>query len=276
MTLKQIGMPVFTTIAIAMASTANATAVVVPNALAGVEGGTNNVFPFGFDTAYAPSMRYQQVYASSQFAAFNPGGEYISAIAFRSDAYAFARSFSTSPAAQIKLSTIAAGPDGLSTTFASNIGANETTVFGPAPLSLSSAYAGPGGTLAPFDIVIPLTTPFFYNPAAGNLLLDIRNLFPGNTHAPFDAEDAADSVSRVYSLNVISPTGIADTFGLVTKFITAIPEPSAFALAATSLLALSATRRRRPVQHDASGSLFGDMRHRRIRTLKAPQSSAAD
>src|SRR5207342_579260 len=57
----------------------------------------------------------------------------------------------------------------MSTTFASNIGSDNTLVFsGPKTLN-SPGCAGPSP--CPFDIVIPLSTPFVYNPAAGGLLI---------------------------------------------------------------------------------------------------------
>jgi hypothetical protein len=120
----------------------------------------------------------------------------------------------TLPAVQINLSTTPKAPDGLSTTFASNVGNNDTVVFSGA-LSLSSAASG---SPAAFDVLIPFTTAFFYNPAAGNLLLDVRNS-GGGTSSQFDAVSATgDSVSRAYN-PVNSSTGSTETFGLVTEFV---------------------------------------------------------
>jgi hypothetical protein len=42
-------------------------------------------------------------------------------------------------------------------------------------LTLSSAVTGPVGGPKDFDIFIDLDTPFIYDPAGGNLLMDIRN-----------------------------------------------------------------------------------------------------
>jgi hypothetical protein len=69
--------------------------------------------------------------------------------------------------------------------------------------------------------VIPLTTPFTYNPANGNLLLDVRN-FSGGTTTVFDAQNTtADPVSRVYTFagGVNSATAdVVSTIGLVAQF----------------------------------------------------------
>jgi hypothetical protein len=183
--------------------------LVVPNTNATVEGNSGNIYPFNIG---ANDMRYQQVYASSQFGAVPPGGAFLTAIAFRVDAGwgAFA---ATLPGVQINLSTTTKAPDGLDTTFANNVGLNDTLVYSGS-LTLSSAASG---SPAAFDIVIPLTPPFWYNPAAGNLLLDVRNS-GGGTSQQFDAVSTTnDSVSRVYGL-VGGSTGGTDTLGLVTEF----------------------------------------------------------
>src|SRR5437899_2488814 len=118
---------------------------------------------------------------------------------------------------QINMSTISAGPDGLSTTFATNVGANDTIVYARGTLALSSSFTGAGPK--DFDIHIIFTTPFLYNPAAGNLLLDVRNFGAGTT-TQFDAQlTPGDSISRVYSLG-IAATGVADSDGLITQFDT--------------------------------------------------------
>jgi hypothetical protein len=118
--------------AISSAAGPNPITVVVPNALASVEGTDNNGFPFWPLGANPPSMRYQQVYAASQFSALSSAGESITQIAFRPDATSsvFAAVVTS---LQINLSTTSATPDSLSTTFANNVGANDKIVFGPAP-----------------------------------------------------------------------------------------------------------------------------------------------
>jgi hypothetical protein len=111
----------------------------------------------------------------------------ITQIAFRPDAF-LGRAFSgILPDIQINLSTITLGADGLSLVFANNLGLNDTIVFARGPLSLSSNFSGPVGGPMDFDVVITLTTPFFYDPAAGNLLMDVRN-FGGGTTTVLDAE----------------------------------------------------------------------------------------
>ena len=187
--------------------------LVVPNANANVVGNSGNSYPFNIG---ASNMRYQQVYAASQFGAVPAGGAFLTALSFRVDAgwTAFA---ATLPGILINLSTTAKAPDGLDVTFANNVGLNDTLVYSGA-LPLSSAASG---SPAAFDILIPLTTPFWYNPAAGNLLLDVRNS-GGGSSSQFDAVSTAnDSVSRVYG-GVDSSSGGTDTLGLVTEFTLAV------------------------------------------------------
>ena len=244
---------------ILLGSGAQAMIFVTPNAQASVEGNGNNTFPFGIgnDPYEVPSgtQRYQQVYSASDFAALAPGGEYITQIAFRPDA-TFGAAFSTTlPDIRIDLSTASASPDALSTTFANNVGADDTIVYGGATgaaLSLSSSFTGPAGGPKDFDIIINLTTPFFYDPAAGNLLLDVRN-FGGGSIPVFDAQDALfDSVSRVYTgfSGVGSATADhADSTGLVTRFTTVVPEPGTMLLAALGGASLFLLRQKREAEN---------------------------
>jgi hypothetical protein len=199
--------------------------VVLPNSARTTEGNSNNSYPFDLGQAGLTSQRYQQLYAASQFG----GGGLITQIVFRPDAFAGQAFTSTLSDIQIDLAYTSAPDDGLSPTFANNITAGDTVVFARGPLTLSSAFTGPPNGPKDFDIIITLTTPFFYNPALGNLLLDVRN-FGGGTTTFFDAVfQTGDGVSRVFSQNVNSTTGSTDTEGLVTGF-TIVPEPCSAAL----------------------------------------------
>jgi hypothetical protein len=209
----------------------------VPNSLASVEGNSTNSFPFNLALFQTSSMRYQQVYASNQFT----GPVQITGIDFRPDGSAGAASAfsSTLPSVRIDLSTTALPPDGLNTTFSSNVGLNDVTVFN-GPLSLSSADTGPSGGPKAFDISIHFSTPFTYNPQSGNLLLDVRN-FSGGSTTPFDSQMTfGDSISRLFATDVNATTGNQDTSGLVTQFdftnVVTAPEPGSFLLLASGLV----------------------------------------
>jgi hypothetical protein len=219
--------------------------LVSPNGQAAVEGNSNNGFPFNIANFSLTSQRYQQVYNASDFSAFGGTARLITQIAFRPDAFFGGAFSSTLSSIQIDLSTTAASADSLSSTFANNVGGNDTTVFSGA-LSLSSADTGPVGGPKDFDIVITLQTPFLYDPTAGNLLLDVHN-FGGGMTTQFDSEKVTgDSVSRVVttSSGVGSPTAdISDSEGLITQFTfgpaAVAPEPASLTLLGLGVSALA-------------------------------------
>ena len=214
--------------------------VVVPNGLATAEGNAASEFLTGDPRAV--SVRYQQVFASSEFS----GVGTITEIRFRPDAvsgFPFSASLSN---VRIGLSTSAATPDGLSATFANNVGGDETVVFN-GDLTLTSAdLAGPGGSRA-FDIVISLTTPFTFDPGLGNLLFDFQR--DASSLSPlgvsFDAQYlAGDSISRAFGsrASLTANFGV-DTAGLTTLF-TVVPEPHEYGvLAAIGLVGFALWRR---------------------------------
>lgn len=228
----------FGAISTAQAATiGTSTTTVTPNGLETTEGNSGNGFPFDIsDTSITDggmaSQRYQQVYTASEFDSLAGEGLLITQILFRPDA-TYGQAFSSVlPDIQINLSTTSAAADSLSTTFADNVGSDDTVVFSGA-LSLSSSNTGPTGGPKDFDIVINLTNPFLYNPNTGNLLLDVRN-FGGGITTVFDAQFPLDPTSRAYTLgssNVNAPTGSVDSVGLVTAFQgtsaspKAVPEP---------------------------------------------------
>src|SRR5262249_32209613 len=195
----------------AVATSASTASTVIPNANTNVEGDFSNGFPFHISAFSLPSMRYQQIYASSQFT----GGGVIDQIRFRKDVSA-GTNFSTSNIdVKINLSYSATSPTAPSNIFANNVGAGVVTVF-DGLLSLSST-----GTCTPnpFDIVIAVANSFNYDPTQGNLLVDVfmRNS-PVTTF--FDAVGNSPGVtSRIFSNNTVNDTsGSSFQSGLVTRF----------------------------------------------------------
>lgn len=198
--------------------------LVVPNQWSTAFGDTGNLFPLYSDQP----IRYQQVFDSSQFSRLNPGGGLITRIAFRGHGPGVPFT-GTLPQLQVNLSTTGQSPDSLSSTFADNVGSDDKQVFsGPLPTAVTFT-----GDATNFEVVINLTTPFFYDPTKGNLLLDVRNTQGGTEVPPLQQEldgtlATGDSVSRAYNYGDATATTVGqsggvdekDTYGLITQFNT--------------------------------------------------------
>jgi hypothetical protein len=182
--------------------------------------------------------RFQQVYDASLFAAF-PGGVNIDVFAPRGDGF-IGRGFTwTLTGVEIHFSTTRKAVDGLSPSFDENVGTDDRIVAGPGPFVLDGGgtTTGERGVWTVYADI--RDHPFFYNPAAGNLLVDIK--VPRGTLPRTSAMDAVnvfgDSVSTVYSvLDSLPGMGQLDTRGMVTLFtVHPVPEPSAGILLLLSL-----------------------------------------
>ncbi|MEY2408079.1 MAG: hypothetical protein QOF48_749, partial [Verrucomicrobiota bacterium] len=180
-------------------------------------------------------LRLQEVYDSGLFP---PGIILIKEIRWRPHITIGAAFNATINDLQINLSTTLARGEALSTTFASNVGSDDKQVF-RGSIALSSAFAGPPAGPKAFDIIIPLAVPFLYNPASGNLLVDLRNR-SGSGVTPVDgASGNPDGASRVYSGNPESLTAaVGDTGADILQLVfdptnaPPPPPPTTFDLAA--------------------------------------------
>lgn len=195
------------------------------------------VMPSGAATTYGNSQpepfmpgpgaiypfRYQEVFSSSDMV-MPFGVHYITAVSFRLAAFGQSSVDAVLPEIEIRLSTTPRSVNLLSTTYANNVGPDETVVHARGPLAISATYV-PGGVVQPFDVLIEFETPFLYDRSWGNLLLDVINYGGSGRRVGFDYKDSeGDSVSSV---------GLADlehggegTSGLVAEFTFAdVPEP---------------------------------------------------
>jgi len=183
--------------------------IVSPNSRGLTEGNAQAGRPFADPTV----TRYQQIYGGGSLSLMM--NRRITHIAFRLDSSRttdYPGGF-VYPNLTIRLSTTTIGVAGLSTNMQNNVGANVVTVYN-GPFTLPTLRAGPAPR--PFDLLIPLQTPFLFS--GGNLLMDVQGPI-GPTTNPFvlDAESTAgDAVARVFSVQG-QPT-VTDSAGLVTQF----------------------------------------------------------
>lgn len=244
--MNRIVLAILIGLALGQGAGARAATVLIAGAGAGTEGDYNSGYPFNTSLFRGGSMRFQQVYGANEFAAL-PGPQYLTTIAFRADG-AYGEQFAAVAIdLRIDLSTTPAGADGLSPTFADNIGPDRRTVLAGAITLSSAATAVAGGTRF-FDIVLALTDPFLFDPARGNLLLDIRS-YGTTTTTQMDAVNVrADGLSRVVAHDAYATVGAADTVGLVTQFTfqpQPVPLPPALCLLVPALAVLAGLGRGR-------------------------------
>lgn len=198
--------------------------------------GNGNSFPFGSSSIVA----YQQVYAASNFT----GPMSISGLTFYNNNAAFAGTTINTATYTVQLSTTNAAVNGLSNTFASNLGGDNQIVFS----GVLSGTAFPSFTIN--------TSLFNYDPTAGNLLMTIFKTGATSSGGSVfnDARNgtAGGLFSRKYSLSSTTTAdnaGFDSNWGLVTGFETApanaVPAPAGLLLAMTGLPLLVGMMRRR-------------------------------
>ena len=184
--------------------------------------GSNNCFPFG-----CFPINYQQVYDAS---GFTSGAVDIAGLRFKVSQDIHGRAFGPTPISLIvDLSTTSITPSTITGDFAANRGANDQVVFS-GTTQLSSA----GGNV--FDVLIPFTTSFRFDPSVGNLLVGL-NVTSGTTNVPFEAGNSS-LLGRNFFGNPQSG------YGLATQFVTTpVPEPETYALMFAGLVGLAFIKR---------------------------------
>jgi hypothetical protein len=157
-----------------------------------------------------------QVFDASQFAGIN-GPIRITQFANRPDAQP-GPSGPRFISLKLFLSTTTRSVADLSRTFADNIGLDNTLVFS-GTLTLETANLhGPGNTKQ-FDIVFPFRKPFLYDPAAGNLLIDVQILDSTGANSMVRDTHSGDQSTK-FIVGFDSPTVAIGDFNVpfVTQF----------------------------------------------------------
>jgi len=140
----------------------------------------------------------------------------------------------------LSLGTTAASPASRGTKFLASSTPDLKPVF-----SGTVTVMSPGSS--PFDFFVPLSTPFLYDPAAGNLLLDVVVTAVAEGITPFAAGFSPDT-ARIF-LDLIHRVPTSDGTGLLTRFadtpVAPTPEPSTIALIGFGLTLAGGIWRRR-------------------------------
>ena len=177
----------------------HAQVIVAPNALATNDG--NSSITAGSGGAF----RSMLILDASQFGALS-GPSFLTQIARRPDRIP-GPSGPLAMTYRIYVSTTSRSVAGMSTTFSQNIGTNNTLVFDGTITYTTANLPGPGNTRQ-FDIVTGFTTPFLYDPAAGNLLLDFQYSSFNGSLLQWDAVTGNPTSSAIAaSGSPIVPTG---------------------------------------------------------------------
>ena len=190
-------------LAVALTSSAitglRAQVVVVPNALATNDGDTS------VTSSEGSVARVLRIFDASQFGALS-GPSLFTQAAHRPDTIA-GPSGPRTTTLRIYASTTSRSPAEMSTTFSENIGADNTLVFDGTVTQSTENLRGPGDTRQ-FDIVFRFTTPFLYDPAAGNLTLEFQTS-NGNGLLQWDAlsAEADPSVRAIRARSATAPIG---------------------------------------------------------------------
>ena len=173
----------------------------------GLEAGVDNTSFPNFQTGGI----YQQVYAGSSFS----GPVTITQIAFASSSQLTSGPGTATYNVNISLSTTPAAPNGLSTNLVANRGADFAQVFTGIKTATLTANNQ-------FDVVIDVA-PFTYNPAQGNLLMEVNFnapiQFTGGSVLYFTAGSSSSS-SRAANPSGAPGAAFTDSFGLRTRFTT--------------------------------------------------------
>ena len=166
--------------------------IVVPNANATNDG--NSFIDPGSPGPGANANRYMLILNASQFGALS-GPSFLTQLALRPDSIP-GPSGPQTVTMRIYASTTTRSVAGMSATFANNLGTNNTLVVDGTTTKTTGNLPGPGNTRQ-FDIVeLPFTTPFLYDPAAGNLLLDFQYSRGSGSALRWDSVTAGNPASR--------------------------------------------------------------------------------
>lgn len=195
----------------------------------------------------SPGYGFQQIFLAEWFSDLPKGGGVIKQVIFRSDASIFGQKnwAGSVTGVEIGVSTIQKSTTSLASIFAQNVGADRTLLSKTTDVSFVANLPSGSGHASEFSLSFGSNKDgFFYDPSAGNLLLDIRGLgFP----FALDAYTSAENVSVTFSsLDHSFSQGKSVQKGLVVLFaFYPVPEPTPLALFALGVFGFVITRKHR-------------------------------
>jgi hypothetical protein len=217
-------------IAIITSRLALADTVIVPSSAASVDRPNAAADPF-----HSNGSHLQFLYGNNDLLQAMPDGGFITGIAYRLDADS-GRPVDTTVNVELFMSTTQVSPPSLNFLFAENRGTDFQNVFTRNDLPLKATFTA--GTVHPFDLRIPLSTPFFYNPRNGSLLIESYTFNRGNNLIAVDSA----GVGAVAHLEGEPSLGAAPVIQFTFE---PVPEPHLFTLFIGALLIHTLTRKKR-------------------------------
>lgn len=195
--------------------------VILPNSAAAEDTPDGYLIPFAGDGEH-----FQFVYKFTDLLEAMPNGALITGFAFRNDAEVGTTFDVVVPEMEVKMSsTLASPPTSMSPVFSENIGPDYRTVFERGSLPLKSTFIQ--GIVHPFDIKIPFTNPYYYNPKHGrNLLIETIAY-----DAPSGVGIAVDRAAPLLHETVATNGQFIGGGPAIELTFTPVPEPTITALA---------------------------------------------
>ena len=192
-----------------------------------------------------PSYRFQQLYGAADFESLGPGPHIITRVDWRPGREMTETISYPAERFLMKFSTTRIDPaDVLDRTFDNNIGSGEQTVF-DGPVTLTTENLGPAEGPKAFDYGLDLQTPFAYDPAAGNLLMDLT-VINGQGPLLLDFTFADTNTTSFHWTATLGPDSevAAEDFGGHILQFTVVPEPTSMALMSGCVFLVLMRRRR--------------------------------
>ncbi|GAB4162476.1 MAG: hypothetical protein Fur0037_28660 [Planctomycetota bacterium] len=203
---------------------------VIPNGFATAEGSTSNAFPWSSSSAAWGGLHTTTLYDSTNFTNASINTQIvIQRLRWRADGRASGWTGGSFRNAVVQMATAAVDAMAPAMTFAQT-GGN----FGP---DLTTVYAGPvtvqtasPSTPGPWIVDVTLSTPFLYDPAAGDLAIDVDISNAGGTNwsgglsPQLDVDGSASTLaSRVYGSSLYpNPNGTTVHHGVICE-VTFVP-----------------------------------------------------